>query len=86
MVKTELNQLYDAVEIVEGLGITRERVKQLKGSLLSQMRVLSIFFQIVSIAIITIQKHKLVAPSIFDRGDGVTEVMVEYVTSYTVYI
>ena len=35
MVKTELNQLYDAVEIVEGLGITRERVKQLKGSLLS---------------------------------------------------
>jgi len=79
MVKTELNQLYNAVEIVEGLGITRKYIKQLKGSLLSQMRVLSIFFQIVPVAIITIQKHKLVAPSIFDQGDGVTKVMVEYV-------
>jgi len=67
------------VKIVEGLGITRERVKQLKGSLLNQMQVLSIFFQIVPVAIITIQKHKLVALSIFNQGDGVTEVIVEYV-------
>jgi hypothetical protein len=49
------------------------------------MRVLSIFFQIVPVAIITIQKHKLVAPSIFDRGDGVTEVMVEYVIPRATY-
>ena len=26
-----------------------------------------------------IQKYELVVPSIFDRGDGVTEVMVEYI-------
>ena len=31
MVKIELNQLYGAVETIEGLGITRERIKQLKG-------------------------------------------------------
>ena len=55
MVKIELNQLYGAVETVEGLGIIRKHVKQLKGSLLSQIQVLSIFFQIVPIAIITIQ-------------------------------
>jgi len=73
------------MEIVEGLGITRERVKQLKGSLLSQIQVLSIFFQIVPVAIITIQKHKLVAPSIFNRGNGVTEVIVEYVSRNIYY-
>ena len=55
MVKIELNQLYGAVETVKGLGIMRKHIKQLKGSFLSQIRVLSIFFQIVPIAIITIQ-------------------------------
>ena len=55
MVKIELNQLYSAIETIKGLGIIRKHIKQLKGSLLSQIQILSIFFQIVPIAIITIQ-------------------------------
>jgi len=49
------DQLNVAVGSVEGLGITREHVKQLRRSLLSQTRVLSIFFQIFLVVIMAIQ-------------------------------
>ena len=79
MVKRGLNQLYGAMETVEGLGTTRERVRWMQQSLLSLKRVLSIYFQIVLMIVQTIQKVEMVAPSIFVPGDGVSRVMVEYV-------
>ena len=67
---------------VGGQGIIREHARQIQQNLLSLRRVLSIYFQIVLMMVRTIQKVEIVAPSIFDQGDGVTRVMVEYVSTF----
>ena len=81
MVKRGLNQLYGAVETVEGLGTTRERVRQMQQSLLSLRRVLSIFFQIVLVVIMIIRHHELVVPRknrpLSDVGHSVIEYVIK---------
>ena len=80
IVKRGLNQLYGAVGTVGGQGIMREHARQIQQNLLRLRRVLSMYFQIVLMMVQTIQKVEMVAPSIFDQSDGVTRVMVEYVS------
>ena len=78
-VKTRLNQLYSAVETVEGLDTMREHTRQIQQNLLSLRRVLSIYFQIVLIMVRTIQKVEIVAPRHFVPLGGVYHSVVEYV-------
>src|SRR5205809_7600566 len=65
-VKIGLNELYSAVGTVGGQGIMREHARQIQQNLLSQRRVLSIYFQIVLMMVQTIQKVEMVAPRNFD--------------------